>query len=185
MRETEELLTVEEAKTSRISLELNQLKMELEKRLAEKDDESNAEHKNLLNQAESLHQQLESETKMKNDLVKAKKLVESEVVGLQDGLDAAETTIFTLNGNLAKQQKCIIKLQKDLEISDMNGESLKHVMRDYEEKLESVTFQKTDIEATLEKTKRTVKSIDNEKIKLQLQYTTLEHSVSLIMQSTP
>jgi len=53
--------------------------------------------------------------KIKNDLVKARKLAEGEVVGLHDDLDNAEKTIGALNGNLSKQQKAIQELQMALE----------------------------------------------------------------------
>lgn len=178
LEETEGMLTVEENKTSRLTLELSQLKMELEKRLAEKDDDSDKDRKNLLRQVDSLHTQLEDETKVKNDLVKARKMAESEVAGLTDDLESAERTISTLNGNLGKQQKGINELQMALEDSNKNGENLKQALVKSDKKLSSVNNQKSEIEAVLEKAEKNVKNLNNERAELQAQAATHESAVS-------
>jgi len=174
LEEAETLLTMEENKTSKLTLELSQLKMEMEKRLGEKDEESDKDRKNLLRQIDSLHQQIEDETKIKNDLVKARKMAETEVNGLHDDLDNAEKTIGALNSNLGKQQKAINELQTALEDSNKNGENLKTALIKSDKKATMLANEKSDLEAALERAERLLKSMENEKSDLTSQVTTLE-----------
>ena len=177
LEEAETLLTMEENKTSKLTLELSQLKMEMEKRLGEKDEESDKDRKNLLRQIDSLHQQIEDETKIKNDLVKARKMVETEVAGLHDDLDNAEKTIGTLNGNLGKQQKALNEMQLALEDSNKNGENLKTALIKSDKKASALSNEKNDLEAALERVERLLKSMENEKSDLNSQVAALETQV--------
>ncbi|KAL5264132.1 hypothetical protein ACHWQZ_G005272 [Mnemiopsis leidyi] len=174
LEEAETLLTMEENKTSKLTLELSHLKMEMEKRLGEKDEEGDKDRKNLLRQIDSLHQQIEDETKIKNDLVKARKMVETEVAGLHDDLDNAEKTIGALNGNLGKQQKALNEMQLALEDSNKNGENLKTALIKSDKKASALSNEKNDLEAALERVERLLKSMENEKSDLNSQVATLE-----------
>ena len=179
LEEMEEALRAEETKTSQLTLELGQLKRELETRIADNEEETTEDRKNLIRQIDSLSQQLECETKAKSDLIKARKMAETEVAVLQDGLDAADMNISTLKGNLAKQKTQLNELKMALEDSNMSRENLNQLLRKTEGKLASATSQKTEIEALLEKSDKHLKSINNERDELQSRFATLESSVSL------
>ncbi|XP_063675609.1 myosin heavy chain, striated muscle-like isoform X4 [Bolinopsis microptera] len=174
LEEAETLLTMEENKTSKLTLELSQLKMEMEKRLGEKDEETDKDRKNLLRQIDSLHQSIEDETKIKNDLMKARKMADTEVAGLHDDLDNAEKTIGTLNSNLGKQQKAINELQTALEDSNKNGENLKTALIKSDKKASTLANEKSDLEAAVERVERLLKSMENEKAELTGQVANLE-----------
>ena len=74
----------------RAQLELTQLKQELERRMNEKDEEMESQRKNHQRQLDALKQSLEEETRLKNEQVKQKKLVEGQVDELQGALDDQE-----------------------------------------------------------------------------------------------
>ena len=62
-------LEAEESKVTRAQLELTQYKQEVEKRIADKDEELENMRKNHARQLESLQASLETEMKAKSDLV--------------------------------------------------------------------------------------------------------------------
>jgi hypothetical protein len=80
----------EEQRVLRAQLELTQLKQELERRMNEKDEEMESQRKNHQRQLDALKQSLEEETRLKNEQVKQKKLVEGQVDELQGALDDQE-----------------------------------------------------------------------------------------------
>ena len=180
LEETEASLTTEENKTNKLALELNHVKGDLERRLLEKDEESDRDRKVLLRQIDALHEQQDEDTKVKNDLVKARKVAESEVVVAHEDLDSAEKAIETLNGNLGKQQKCINELQAVLEDSNKNGENLKQALLKSDKKSTQLASQKNDIESALEKAERIAKALDADKGELSTQVVALESQVLFI-----
>ena len=89
-QEAEGQLEHEEQRVLRAQLELTQLKQELERRMNEKDEEMESQRKNHQRQLDALKQSLEEETRLKNEQVKQKKLVEGQVDELQGALDDQE-----------------------------------------------------------------------------------------------
>lgn len=87
MQEAEAQLENEEARVLRAQLELTQLKQEIERRLNEKDEETESMRKNHQRQLEALQHSLDAEVKAKNDQVKQRKMVEGQVDDMQSSID--------------------------------------------------------------------------------------------------
>ena len=96
-QEAEGQLEHEEQRVLRAQLELTQLKQELERRMNEKDEEMESQRKNHQRQLDALKQSLEEETRLKNEQVKQKKLVEGQVDELQGALDDQERVSLELS----------------------------------------------------------------------------------------
>lgn len=86
-QEAEAQLENEEARVLRAQLELTQLKQEIERRLNEKDEETESMRKNHQRQLEALQHSLDAEVKAKNDQVKQRKMVEGQVDDMQSSID--------------------------------------------------------------------------------------------------
>jgi myosin heavy chain 6/7 len=89
LEEAEGALEQEENKVLRAQLELGQVRQEIDRRVAEKEEEFNNTRKNHLRAMESLGASLEAEQKSKAEALRIKKKLESEINELEIGLDHA------------------------------------------------------------------------------------------------
>merc|ERR1711862_137214 len=82
-------LEQEENKVLRSQLELSQVRQEIDRRVAEKEEEFNTTRKNHQRAMESMSASLESEQRAKSDALRVKKKLEGEINELEIGLDHA------------------------------------------------------------------------------------------------
>merc|ERR1712126_288045 len=89
LEEAEGALEQEENKVLRASLELSQVRQEIDRRVAEKEEEFNNTRKNHQRAMESMSASLEAEQKAKVEALRVKKALEGEINELGIGLDHA------------------------------------------------------------------------------------------------
>jgi len=89
LEEAEGTLEMEENKVLRAQLELGQVKQEIDRRVAEKEEEFNNTRKNHQRAMESLSASLETEQRAKGEALRVKKKLEAEINELEIGLDHA------------------------------------------------------------------------------------------------
>merc|ERR1719381_241806 len=89
LEEAEGTLEQEENKVLRAQLELGQVKQEIDRRVAEKEEEVNNTRKNHARAMESMSASLEAEQKAKGEALRVKKALEGEINELEIGLDHA------------------------------------------------------------------------------------------------
>merc|ERR1711882_7886 len=89
LEEAEATLEMEENKVLRAQLELGQVKQEIDRRVAEKEEEFNNTRKNHARAMESMSASLEAEQKAKGEALRVKKALEGEINELEIGLDHA------------------------------------------------------------------------------------------------
>merc|ERR1719158_2669386 len=89
LEEAEATLEMEENKVLRAQLELAQVKQEIDRRVAEKEEEFNNSRKNHARAMDSLAASLEAEQRAKGEALRIKKKLEGEINELEIGLDHA------------------------------------------------------------------------------------------------
>merc|ERR1719244_2474775 len=89
LEEAEGALEQEENKVLRAQLELGQVKQEIDRRVAEKEEEFNNTRKNHQRAMDSIGASLETEQKAKGEALRVKKALEGEINELEIGLDHA------------------------------------------------------------------------------------------------
>merc|ERR1739848_303557 len=89
LEEAEGALEQEENKVLRSQLELSQVRQEIDKRVAEKEEEFNNTRKNHQRAMESLAASLETEQRAKGEALRIKKKLEGDINELEIGLDHA------------------------------------------------------------------------------------------------
>merc|ERR1712215_455727 len=89
LSEAEGALEQEENKVLRASLELTQVRQEIERRIAQKEDEFAATMKNFAKAIEGMQMALESETKGKVEALRMKKKLDTDVIDLGVALEHA------------------------------------------------------------------------------------------------
>merc|ERR1711888_20868 len=89
LEEAEATLEMEENKVLRAQLELAQVKQEIDRRVAEKEDEFNNTRKNHARAMDSIGASIEAEQRAKGEALRVKKQLEGEINELEIGLDHA------------------------------------------------------------------------------------------------
>merc|ERR1719458_2476490 len=89
LEEAEGALEAEENKVLRAQLELSQVRQEIDRRVAEKEEEFNNTRKNHARAMESLGASIEAEQKSKAEALRIKKKLEGDINELEIGLDQA------------------------------------------------------------------------------------------------
>merc|ERR1711931_167417 len=89
LEEAEATLEMEENKVLRAQLELAQVKQEIDRRVAEKEDEFNNTRKNHARAMDSIGASIETEQRAKGEALRIKKQLEGEINELEIGLDHA------------------------------------------------------------------------------------------------
>merc|ERR1712061_225938 len=104
LSEAEGALEQEENKVLRASLELTQVRQEIERRIAQKDEEFAVTKRNFAKAIDGMQMELESETKGKVEALRMKKKLETDVVDLGVALEHA-------NAANAESQRNIKRIQ--------------------------------------------------------------------------
>jgi len=107
LSEAEGALEQEENKVLRCQLELSQVKQDIERRLAQKDEEFASTKKNFGKALEGMQMALEAETKGKVEALRMKKKLEGDVLDLETSLEHA-------NAANAESQRSIKMIQQRL-----------------------------------------------------------------------
>merc|ERR1711881_199689 len=115
LSEAEGALEQEENKVLRASLELTQVKQEIERRIAQKDEEFAATRKNFGKAIEGMQMALEAETKGKVEALRMKKKLDSDVIDLGVALEHANAANAESQRNINLIQNNIRGVQKRFE----------------------------------------------------------------------
>uniref|UniRef100_A0A8C4X7D4 Myosin-7B n=1 Tax=Erpetoichthys calabaricus TaxID=27687 RepID=A0A8C4X7D4_ERPCA len=113
LEEAEGTLEHEESKTLRIQLELSQIKVDFERKVAEKDEEMENYRRNFQRTIESLQTSLEAEAKNRNEAVRLKKKMEGD-------LNEMEIQLNHVNRQASEAQKAARNFQ--LQIKELQGQ---------------------------------------------------------------
>merc|ERR1711934_720276 len=115
LSEAEGALEQEENKVLRASLELTQVKQEIERRIAQKEEEFASTRKNFGKAVEGMQMALEAETKGKVEALRMKKKLDSDVIDLGIALEHANAANAESQRNISLIQGNIRNVQKRFE----------------------------------------------------------------------
>merc|ERR1712061_174307 len=115
LSEAEGALEQEENKVLRASLELTQVRQEIERRLAQKDEEFAATKKNFAKAIDGMQVELEGETKGKVEALRMKKKLETDVVDLGVALEHANAANAESQRNIKRIQTTVREIQAKYE----------------------------------------------------------------------
>merc|ERR1711892_1122975 len=115
LSEAEGALEQEENKVLRAALELTQCKQEIERRIAQKEEEFASTRKNFGKALEGMQMALETETKGKVEALRMKKKLERDVIDLGVGLEHANAANAENQRNIKRIQDNIREIQAKYE----------------------------------------------------------------------
>merc|ERR1711909_70895 len=122
LEEAEGALEQEENKVLRAQLELTQVRQEIERRIAEKEEEFQATRKNFGKAIDNMQSALEQESKGKAEALRMKKKLESDVGELEVSLDHANAASIETQKGIKRYHQQIRDAQAKLEDEQRNKE---------------------------------------------------------------
>merc|ERR1712212_873936 len=125
LEEAEGALEQEENKVLRAQLELTQVRQEIERRIAEKEEEFLTTHKNFQKAVDGMQAALETEAKGKAEALRMKKKLEADVVELDTALEHANAANAETQKAIKKYHAQIRDAQAKLEEEQRNKEIIR------------------------------------------------------------
>ncbi|VTJ66226.1 Hypothetical predicted protein [Marmota monax] len=153
LEEAEASLEHEEGKILRAQLEFNQIKAEIERKLAEKDEEMEQAKRNHLRVVDSLQTSLDAETRSRNEALRVKKKMEGD-------LNEMEIQLSHANRMAAEAQKQVKSLQSLLKDTQIQLDDAVRANDDLKENIAIVERRNTLLQAELEELRAVVEQTE-------------------------
>merc|ERR1711950_44172 len=195
LSEAEGALEQEENKVLRCQLELTQVRQEIERRMAEKDEEFISTKKNMTKGIENMQSAVESESKAKAEALRMKKKLETDVLDLESNLERAnasnadtQRTIKSYQLNLREAQAKLEDQQRAKEVAhdelinaERKANSNQNALEEARTLLEQADRSRRMVEQELADTNESLsdstctnQSIQGAKMKLEAEMATLQ-----------
>merc|ERR1711868_135500 len=152
----------EEAKVMRATLEVTGIRQEIDKRLAEKDEEFETTRKNHARALDSIQASLEAEVRGKSEALKMKKKLESDINELETALDAANRGRSEAEKNIKKYQVQIREIQVVVEEEAHARMEAREAFTSAERRSAVLAGEIEEIRASLEAAERARKCAEGE-----------------------
>ncbi|GAB5580529.1 myosin-2 [Prionailurus iriomotensis] len=160
--EEAELLNTEEGKILRIQLELNQVKSEVDRKIAEKDEEIDQLKRNHIRVVESMQTMLDAEIRSRNDAIRLKKKMEGDLNEMEIQLNHANRMAAEALRNYRNTQGILKDTQLHLDDALRGQEDLKEQLAMVERRANLLQAEIEELRATLEQTERSRKIAEQE-----------------------
>ncbi|XP_035686559.1 myosin-6-like [Branchiostoma floridae] len=162
LEEAEGALEVEEGKVLRLNLELSQVKSDIDRRLAEKEEEFETTRKNHARSIESLTTSLEVESKGRAEAIRQKKKIESDLNEVEVQLDTANKANSEARKLLAKYTNQLQEMQVQLDDEQRAKEELRERCSTAERRVNMYTSELNELRAQMEIAERNRKICEAE-----------------------
>ncbi|XP_077773023.1 myosin-7 isoform X1 [Podarcis muralis] len=153
LEEAEASLEHEEGKILRAQLEFNQIKADIERKLAEKDEEMEQAKRNHLRMVDSLQASLDAETRSRNEALRVKKKMEGD-------LNEMEIQLSHANRIAAEAQKQVKTLQGYLKDTQIQLDDAVRANEDLKENIAIVERRNNLLQAELEELRAVVEQTE-------------------------
>ncbi|XP_063465478.1 myosin-6 isoform X2 [Symphalangus syndactylus] len=153
LEEAEASLEHEEGKILRAQLEFNQIKAEIERKLAEKDEEMEQAKRNHQRVVDSLQTSLDAETRSRNEALRVKKKMEGD-------LNEMEIQLSHANRMAAEAQKQVKNLQSLLKDTQIQLDDAVRANDDLKENIAIVERRNNLLQAELEELRAVVEQTE-------------------------
>ncbi|NXX33201.1 MYH7 protein, partial [Nicator chloris] len=162
LEEAEGALEHEESKTLRIQLELNQIKADMDRKLAEKDEEFENLRRNHQRAMDSMQASLDAEARAKNEAVRLRKKMEGDLNEMEIQLNHANRQAAEFQ-KLGRQLQAQIKdLQIELDDTQRHNDDLKEQAGALERRNNLLLAEVEELRAALEQAERSRKLAEQE-----------------------
>merc|ERR1719412_905750 len=162
LEEAEGALEQEENKVLSAQLELSQVKQEIERRVAEKEEEFMNTKKNFQRAIDSMQASLETESKAKNEAFRHKKKLEADLNELDIALEHANGANAEAQQTIKKYQGQIREAQQLLEMEQQHRDKAREQLIQSERKAHAVRNELEEAKTQLEHADRQRRTAEQE-----------------------
>ncbi|XP_075025845.1 myosin-1B [Calonectris borealis] len=162
LEEAEASLEHEEGKILRLQLELNQVKSENDRKVAEKDEEIDQMKRNHLRVVDSMQSTLDAEIRSRNEALRLKKKMEGDLNEMEIQLSHANRQAAEAQKNLRNTQAVLKDTQIHLDDALRTQEDLKEQVAMVERRANLLQAEIEELRAALEQTERCRKVAEQE-----------------------
>ncbi|KFM10718.1 Myosin-3, partial [Aptenodytes forsteri] len=152
----------EEGKILRLQLELNQVKSEVDRKIAEKDEEIDQMKRNHLRIVESMQSTLDAEIRSRNEALRLKKKMEGDLNEMEIQLSHANRVAAEAQKSLRNTQAVLKDTQIHLDDALRTQEDLKEQVAMVEHRANLLQAEVEELRAALEQTERLRKVAEQE-----------------------
>ncbi|NXU58673.1 MYSS protein, partial [Turnix velox] len=152
----------EEGKILRLQLELNQVKGEIDRKIAEKDEEIDQLKRNHLRIVESMQSTLDAEIRSRNEALRLKKKMEGDLNEMEIQLSHANRQAAEAQKNLRNTQGVLKDTQIHLDDALRTQEDLKEQVAMAERRSNLLQAEVEELRSALEQTERSRKVAEQE-----------------------
>ncbi|KFV13591.1 Myosin heavy chain, skeletal muscle, adult, partial [Tauraco erythrolophus] len=152
----------EEGKILRLQLELNQVKSEIDRKIAEKDEEIDQLKRNHLRVVESMQSTLDAEIRSRKEALRLKKKMEGDLNEMEIQLSHANRVAAESQKNLRNTQAVLKDTQIHLDDALRTQEDLKEQAAMVERRANLLQAEIEELRAALEQTERSRKVAEQE-----------------------
>jgi myosin heavy chain 6/7 len=162
LSEAETALEFEETKLLKLTLELNQLKSDIDKRIQEKEEEFEGTRRNHSKAMEHLQFAIEEESKSKAEAIRSKKKLEQDINELDSSLQRSTLENADIQKNVKKYQESMRAKIDDLENAKRETDSYREYMINSERKANSLKNSVEETRAMLDQSDKSRRQIEQE-----------------------
>ncbi|NWZ41507.1 MYSS protein, partial [Brachypodius atriceps] len=152
----------EEGKILRLQLELNQVKSEIDRKIAEKDEEIDQMKRNHLRIVDSMQSTLDAEIRSRNEALRLKKKMEGDLNEMEIQLSHANRVAAEAQKNLRNTQAVLKDTQIHLDDALRTQDDLKEQVAMVERRANLLQAEVEELRAALEQTERSRKLAEQE-----------------------
>ncbi|NXM80441.1 MYH1B protein, partial [Oenanthe oenanthe] len=152
----------EEGKILRLQLELNQVKSEIDRKIAEKDEEIDQLKRNHLRIVDSMQSTLDAEIRSRNEALRLKKKMEGDLNEMEIQLSHANRQAAEAQKNLRNTQAVLKDTQIHLDDALRTQDDLKEQVAMVERRANLLQAEVEELRAALEQTERSRKLAEQE-----------------------
>ncbi|XP_023204827.1 myosin-4-like isoform X1 [Xiphophorus maculatus] len=162
VEEAEASLEHEESKILRVQLELNQLKSEADRKMAEKEEELEQLKRNGQRAADAMQSNMDAEIRSRNDALRLKKKMEGDLNEMEVQLSHGTRLAAEAQRQLRNTQVQVKELQMHLDDSLRNSEDLKEQLAVSERRSHLLQAELDEVRSALEQTERSRRLAEQE-----------------------
>ncbi|XP_023148056.1 myosin-7-like [Amphiprion ocellaris] len=162
LEEAEASLEHEEGKILRVQLEFNQIKADIERKLAEKDEEMEQAKRNQQRVVDTLQSSLEAETRSRNEALRLKKKMEGDLNEMEIQLSQANRQAAEAQKQLKAVHAHLKDTQLHLDDSQRANDDMKENIAIVERRSNLLQAEVEELRAALEQTERGRKLAEQE-----------------------
>jgi len=162
LEEAEAALEQEEAKVQRAQLDIGLIRQEIDRRLAEKDEEFDTTRKNMVRNLESVQASFEAEARGKSEAIRQKKKLESDINELEAALDAANRGRGEAEKNIKRFQNQARELGQAVEEEQRSRDEAREKYNQSERRANVLAGEVEELRTQLESSERARKGAEGE-----------------------